>query len=131
MSKKNTLTALDIAPFLGCDMYRFGTPDEKLLGITLDHPNVLLHYADGDEFSFPEDNIVHRPILRPLSDMTPDEGKEFGLSRYFHGEKCQLGSIKEMIFAYKVPMLCAKHFDVFGWIELGLAIDKTTYYAEK
>ena len=58
------------------------------------------------------------PILRPLSDMTDEEAQEVytikGKNAFnnFEGETTK--------------HLLSKHFDLFGLIEAGLAIDKTT-----
>ena len=66
-----------------------------------------------------------KPILRPLSDMTEEEEKYVGLglkagianasmlkSRYFH-------SMTPKVFYY----LLSKHFDLFGLIESGFAVN--------
>ena len=54
-------------------------------------------------------------ILRPLNDMTDEEEKESGDN-------------PETVFeaAEQIEYLLSKHFDLFGLIEAGLAIDKTT-----
>lgn len=72
------------------------------------------------------------PILRPLSDMTDEEyteyaNIEFGEDTtdwdYDEKTKRSIGEVTEFNrFAY----LLKKHFDLFGLIEAGLAIDKTT-----
>jgi hypothetical protein len=64
------------------------------------------------------------PILRPLSDMTEEEYNtwENGI-----GGKLRTGThdlIEED--ALKTHYLLSKHFDLFGLIEAGLAIDATT-----
>jgi len=60
-----------------------------------------------------------KPILRPLSDMTEEEKKLFGIIK-----------IEERSFSIETHfesfrLLLSKHFDLFGLIEAGLAIDKT------
>ncbi len=91
-----------------------------------------------------------KPILRPLSDMTEDEAiRVTGLSEYapnFTIVKVTRNEYKDLIVSWKglddVPKefnatgelffcaeqfqyLLSKHFDIFGLIEDGLAIDKT------
>lgn len=63
-----------------------------------------------------------KPILRPLSDMTEEEKREADLVRG-NGDGCDNYAVPE---AYEFKYLLSKHFDLFGLIEAGLAIDKTT-----
>lgn len=84
-----------------------------------------------------------KPILRPLSDMTEEEKLEF--QELCHLEKESLGCITVSwdvltekielgtahltnVFQWTIGVkyLLSKHFDLFGLIEAGLAIDKTT-----
>lgn len=66
-------------------------------------------------------------ILRPLSDMTEEEGKE--VCRYTRDAqafvKFNTAIGKEAINATTMVYLLSKHFDLFGLIDAGLAIDKT------
>lgn len=57
------------AQYLGQMVYRGGTPDEKLVGVTDDS----LIYDDGDEFNIFND---HKLLLRPLTSITDDEAIE-------------------------------------------------------
>jgi hypothetical protein len=79
----------------------------------------------------------HRPILRPLSDLTEEEAAEVAVISYkadafkVKDTAVMLGRylVKERKFenAFEVTHhLLSKHFDVFELIEAGLAIDKTT-----
>ncbi len=89
--------------YLGCDMLDISDNSTYTL-----HPEML--YAsikDGD-----------KPILRPLSDMTEDES-EFVADAAWQGKPTIYMNAE--ITAY----LLSKHFDLFGLIEAGLAIDKT------
>jgi hypothetical protein len=65
-----------------------------------------------------------KPILRPLSDMTEDEHKEWQNIRFNREFKLKpvLTDAEYESFRY----LLSKHFDLFGLIEAGLAIDATT-----
>lgn len=67
-----------------------------------------------------------KPILHPLSDMTEEEGKEY-VALGFGGMIDQRGG--KLIYQTFTPpcflWLLSKHFDLFGLIDSGLAIDKT------
>jgi len=83
-----------------------------------------------------------KPILRPLSDMTEEEinecwkllewsemiknNRRYKLNEEFHdsdeGRECGWFSFLKIL-----PYLLSKHFDLFGLIESGLAIDKTKH----
>lgn len=73
-----------------------------------------------------------KPILRPLSDMTEEEFEDF--KKIADSDFCKMTVIdaasKDGItrLAHKfnaTAYLLSKHFDLFGLIESGLAIDKT------
>lgn len=63
--------------------------------------------------------------LRPLNDMTEEEKKEI-----FYDEDDETvikATIENVIFSPdEFKFLLSKHFDLFGLIEAGLAVDKTT-----
>jgi hypothetical protein len=71
-----------------------------------------------------------KPILRPLSDMTEEELQECGNMVYDFSGEPELNNHKWKDFEIAAPeqfhWLLARHFDLFGLIEAGLAIDKTT-----
>jgi hypothetical protein len=107
----NKLTVQDLAMFLGCTIVR----DKYTKGV-LD--TSTLEYIE-------EFNIAHevKPILRPLSDMTAEEEKYFE-SFVVDSEAITMNdNLKDMAVITK--MLIEKRFDVFGWVEKGLAIDST------
>jgi hypothetical protein len=88
-----------------------------------------------------------KPILRPLIDMTEEEAKELGTmllipngSKYSRAHKnnqdqwvVRYGNVAgefwiitgEIFNQHQTIYLLSKHFDPFGLIEAGLAIDKT------
>jgi hypothetical protein len=66
------------------------------------------------------DYIKIKPILRPLSDMTDKEYQEVS---YLHLPVKEFGEYQFSAEMYKY--LLSKHFDLFGLIEAGFAIDKT------
>jgi hypothetical protein len=65
-----------------------------------------------------------KPILRPLSDMTEEEEDKF---YSFWSGSCSTGNLKLSIEreAQATMFLLSKHFDLFGLIPAGLAIDAT------
>lgn len=67
-----------------------------------------------------------KPILRQLSDMTEEEHKEHESLQTNYGE-VGCGCIGTLIVdnGKSIVYLLSKHFDLFGLIEAGLAIDKT------
>ena len=83
-----------------------------------------------------------KPILRPLSDMTEDEARSVWGKCYgddFGDGECLLHLIAtvdsderndsefDVLLGYPDGWryLLSRHFDLFGWIAAGLAIDKT------
>lgn len=74
---------------------------------------------------------IVKPILRPLSDMTEEESKEL----------LSIQDLKRGVIDTKYVIvtrswedaryLLSKHFDLFGLIESGLAIDVTTLNQKK
>ena len=155
MNNATELTAADLALYLGCEVYAevptaSGTvhvrrgrfvgirPAEKrrINPITVD-----IETESGgviDMYFLPEQV---KPILRPLSDMTEEEAREMWSKCYgeFDGGKCLLhltatvdadernDSEFDIILGYPDAWryLLSQHFDLFGWIDAGLAIDKT------
>jgi hypothetical protein len=119
-------------------MGRFGQYTPKL-----NYEVLSKHGLRGRAFYFNE----VKPLLRPLSDLTKEEAKavgsllhtvngkncrayknEFGMWRIQYGNvHGQFWIIDNTIFNQRQTIyLLSKHFDLFGLIESGLAIDKTT-----
>lgn len=65
----------------------------------------------------------HKPILRPLSDIT-DKEKDKGYREWYNVSD-RYGT-PTMRNAAEIKYFLSKHFDLFGLIEAGLAIDATT-----
>lgn len=70
-------------------------------------------------------------ILRPLSDMTEEELQECGNMIYDFSDDPELNNHQWKDFEIgsapeQFHWLLSKHFDLFGLIDAGLAIDKTT-----
>lgn len=71
------------------------------------------------------------PILRPLSDLVKNEFEDLYDSLHYHSQSLLLredlvGNWAESMRYYDFKKLLANHFDVFGLIEKGLAIDKNS-----
>ncbi len=82
-----------------------------------EHPNGIYHpvlIVENYE-RFLKDG--YKPILRPDTDMTPEESQEMQL--------LQNGKGITQSWAFMIKWLIDNGFDVFGLIEAGLAIDKT------
>jgi hypothetical protein len=111
MKEQEKISVQDLALYLGCKAFH------QVLGektISIAWLNDIIHYC-GEDVDFELELI--KPILRPLSDITEEEIKQM---EYFAPD----GSLGYSAQGYK--FLISKHFDVFGWIEKGLAIDSTT-----
>jgi hypothetical protein len=73
----------------------------------------------------------YKPILRPLNDMTHEELQKCGNMVYDFSDDPELNNHKWQDFeiglaSEQFHWLLSKHFDLFGLIEAGLAIDATT-----
>jgi hypothetical protein len=119
--------------YLGCECHRMGEVDENdkptvstLTGISYDDTQrIWWAYFENNEsgYSVVEDVF---PILRPLSDMAEEEKKHLLWDNdtqeiLAHFKNNDAGMTRnEFLF------LLSKHFDLFGLIDGGLAIDKTS-----
>lgn len=63
-----------------------------------------------------------KPLLRPLSSMTEEEQHDY--AGFGHATGTAFGDIK--LQARRTAYLLSHHFDLFGLIDAGLAIDKTS-----
>lgn len=66
-------------------------------------------------------------LLRPLSDMTEDECEQYN---QIFGTMRSLNKLQDQMLteAAAVRFLITKHFDVYGLIDKGIALDKVKYY---
>ena len=118
-----------LAPlFIGCDWYRGGTPDEKLIGVLYSPTQIVLQYADGDEHTFEKGNVGHKPVLRRMKDLTAWEKAEYNVIRkygtdYLNNEELRLQHCMKKD-AEATDYLRSIWIDLNGLIEAGLAIDK-------
>lgn len=114
---KTELTAADLALYLGA-----------ICMVEKSDGNIVCDYDDGGMYLMSAalihlhgaGKIVAKPILRPLSDMTEEEEMEVQYLVDIQGF-----GYDALIGAKITQYLLSRHFDLFGWIEAGLAIDKT------
>lgn len=137
------LTLEHLAPFLTYAIrVCIGKTERNLTAISLDSPFVFVSACKGSR----EKEMVSieqiKPILRPLSDLTKEieqNEKRFVpisaiLERFGDSESLENallwlmdGSYPYSKFSYCIiELLISWHFDVFGLIEKGLAIDLNT-----
>lgn len=111
------LSIQDLAMFLGADA------QHEVLGI---RPITTKWLSDIEE-NCGEDADIEcesiKPILRPISDMTDMENDLLAEYVDNSGADNKEECLQEMAILSK--KLIEFQFDVFGWIEKGLAIDKT------
>jgi len=134
-SEKRELTAKDLALYLGayCHERRYLNPAPSIISA-----KKIANLVKDDDVN------MCVPILRPLSDMSDAEALKF-IKRYhpkaleaFYTEKYNevIGVMDEdarrlagVVIDTMIPsdfrFFTIHHFDVFGWIDAGLAIDAT------
>lgn len=139
MNNETKLTAQELALYLGCEASAL--PNN---GIGIFRGIDVSGWA---EIEIPEIGLFTTNyfslILRPLSDMTEDEARN--VYKITTGEDYPANDAKSEVFAVQDEeflsaqmeigammgqpavwrYLLSRHFDLFGWIESGLAIDKT------
>lgn len=116
-----TLTAKEFALYLGCE-FKYANNDNiyKMAGVQSQSViNELGHFHDCDEV---------KPILRKLESMTEEEKKKHHDYAKVKSNGMKFRFANES--AFRMTWLLSKHFDLFGWIESGLAIDRETLTKE-
>jgi hypothetical protein len=105
-------------------------PGIEPVGHYLEGVDWVLNKAIAERANYPFEWI--KPILRPLSDMTYSEAVSI------EADWIELNHESEEVVAISFPsdyskllpedflFLLSKHFDLFGLIDAGLAIDKST-----
>lgn len=117
MNNETKLTAADLALYLGCEcqaLTRTGTID-------IVNSRGFCIVSDG-VYSWSELIRNVKPILRPLSDITEEEANNEVWDTVPEYTDFS-GLVAHVSPAWR--FLLSRHFDLFGWIDAGLAIDKT------
>jgi hypothetical protein len=112
--------------YLGCDIIYCEQPGKiyKLMSVDLSEDNTApVFISDGEDEFFAEYEEV-RPLFWHLSDMTEEEDAEYR-TIYESNLPIVPWSCYAKHSAAIVQYLLSKHFDLFGLIEAGIAIDKT------
>lgn len=125
----------DYLPFyLGCDVIGQYDGDRKgyLTGVINGGVGCEIQFFEEDGINVFEEPEYNTPdevqlVLRPLSDMTDEEKSWAILNMPYKTQKSE-DLFNHILYedAEVVRKLLSKHFDLFGLIESGLAIDKTT-----
>lgn len=115
---KTELTSHEIAMYLGCGCRikgQTGDLSNRVIGVH-SNGNIQVSNAIGAQDKFELEYIVL--ILRPLSDMTEEERS---LLSWAHSQ-----NVPTCYPTAEFQYLLSKSFDLFGYIEAGLAIDQKT-----
>lgn len=110
--------------YLGCDVKSLsgGTMIYTLTGVG--RKQAMFNDGYGNEMWLAEND--YKIILRPLSDMNKDEEHEYEATKKVI-KASPVHQIGVVVNTHEsTRYLLSKHFDLFGLIESGLAIDKTT-----
>lgn len=107
-------------------IYNFDNEENEIVSITgaslfSNEMHYQLMFKDGKTIGLFKDDF--KPILRPLSDLTKDIVSESIIEEV---NRCSSNDIKVCLSYKQIDFLISLHFDVFGLIEKGLAIDKTS-----
>lgn len=120
MPKKDRKDYLHL--YLGCDIRN------NITGTIVKLNSGWLHELRSNSYELNDWKL----ILRPLSDMTEEEAKDCHnlttIQKSIDG-KDVIGYYREnepFLEPIQFAFLLSKHFDLFGLIDAGLAIDKTT-----
>lgn len=101
--------------YLGCDAMIYNDKSFIMDKVTSSSLNI----EDGSVTKI-------KPILRPLSDMTEQESYELCWQKNQNHMKLNWSLNESAIHPNEFLYLLKQGFDLFGLIESGLAIDKTT-----
>ena len=117
-TEKKELTAADLAFYLGAEC----EVKYNIEGFRYYEDNGTCLISGNIITEFGRKELTIKPILRPLSDMTVAEKNNYIWDTIPEYTDFQ-GLVKHIspVFLW----LMRQHFDLFGWIEAGLAIDKT------
>jgi hypothetical protein len=108
--------------YLGCRIKSKGGKLGDLVSVSTDGMSIVVY--DKDKINDPRGLCINSewllPILRPLSDMTEQEA--YDLERL--GHECVISKVSTyQFYAERTKYILSKHFDLFGLIEAGLAVN--------
>jgi hypothetical protein len=121
--------------YLGCEVWYnnklwdlvgvskpYSTNDKMLVNVDLRPEGQGFRSISYHSSSFTDLSLI-KPILRPLSDMTDVENDRY---YSFYSSPLTMNTMQAIIAdAQAIGFLLSKHFDLFGLIDAGLAIDAT------
>lgn len=92
----------------------------------------VVTFNTGADYYFEDEEIdfTIKPLLLPLSEWRTIENGEFFFSPFFHSMQDMDGGIEHNLMSapyYDLQLLFVNHFDVFGLIDRGLALNKRDY----
>lgn len=100
----------------------------RLIGVLVNNVHVQCYGGDGSKW--PQITVAKvsdfYPVLRHLRDMTGEEKIEISKILNWPEPKTVMNNRYGKYSAAMFLFLLSKHFDLFGLIDAGLAIDKTT-----
>ncbi len=113
--------------YLGCEVRppHGGTIKYRLVGIDYDNEPLFKTIPSG---GFAMELSKFKFLLRPVTDRTAEEKQWLDEHNDFKEKFLQGDTEYELLIeweAERIQYLLSKHFDLFGLIEAGLAIDKT------
>lgn len=120
MEKKSELTAADLAIYYRAECKIVGRSSNLDDFHGFAHKGQIVVIDSVLLASIEQGLLVVKPILRPLSDMTEEESNEVQCAVDKNGIGFYPTEHAEI-----VRYLLSLQFDLFGWIDAGLAIDKT------
>jgi hypothetical protein len=115
--------------YLGCDVIHKDGTTAKLVSTTTMGECAFIH-NDTNQFGVSSPEEFGKLILRPISDVTPEEAEEM----WYMIEPKNVLEMQGHRQTYKVALcsertryLLSKGFDLFGLIDAGLAISKANH----
>lgn len=96
--------------YIGCEVKKSNKTEDDIVDTYALTPEVLWYAIEQED----------KPLLRPLSDMTDEETRQYKNIRikFYSDNECEKN-------AARFQWLLSRHFDLFGLIESGQALDKT------
>jgi hypothetical protein len=118
--------------YLGCEI-EYGAEDDRLVGTMTNVDNFSTYTVNVGMVMVPIQQV--KLILRPLSDMR--QGEQAVVDEIYEDMRQVSGDIttpEKIYFEIEVhasitKYLLSRHFDLFGLIESGLALDNTKHTA--